>query len=167
MEDTKAKIDALIVGLYQLHYRNVVAIAKRDFACASMAEDLAQEVFKEAVRSGEKLLTHENPHGWIYETLRNKMMNAKRKMLNHSQREVVEYDIESIGFEESYGMVELRQVMDQVLNRHEKMLLYMYYVRGHSARELAEMEGISEGAFKVRILRMRRRLEEAIRGKKK
>lgn len=164
MNHTKDEANELIETLYRRHYDNMLAMIRKDFACASVAEDIAQDVFKEAVRNGEKLLDHENPDGWIFETARNKMMSLKKKLYNRSMRELYEVEIEWIGMQADFGKVELSYLMDKTLNEHEIMLFYMYYFGGYSARELAKMEGITEGNFKVRMLRIRKKLKDALKG---
>lgn len=162
MGHTKEEIDALLVRLYNVCRRDIIAMVKKDFACAPYAEDILQDVFKEAVRNGEKLMTHENPAGWIFETARNKMMNKKRKVHYRSQKEDRTVDINTIAVDDDFGIVELFSLLDSTLNKHEKMLIYMYHYEGYSARELAAMEGITEGNFKVRMLRLRKKLKEEL-----
>lgn len=165
MEYTKAEVDALLIRLYNMHYKSVVAMVRKDFALRPYGEDIAQDVFKEAVRNGPKLMTHVNPDAWIFETARNKMMSQRRKLYYRRKKENVEVQIDRIGIAENFSMVELQELMRTVLNKHERMLFHMYHFGGYSARELASLEGITEGNFKVRMLRLRKKLKDKIQDK--
>lgn len=168
MNYTKEEGMELVAALYAKHYNNVINLARKDFACASRAEDLAQDVFAEATRKWEKLVKHENPDGWIMETARNKMMNLKKSLYKQSCRHVMgESEVELLGMEADFGMIELTDLMKNTLSKHEIMIFYMYYFGGYTAKEMAEMEQITEVNFKVRMHRIRNKIKEALKGKGK
>lgn len=169
MNNTNEEARNFIGELYMQHYRNMMVMVSRDALCASMAEDIVQETFTEAMHNAEKLMTHENPGGWLMETAKWKMLSAKRNFLRHNQKEGVELEYDIIRMEADYGLVEMSFLMDQILTLHEKTLFYMYYYGGYSAREIADMENISEGTFKVRMHRLRKKLQKhlQIRSSKK
>lgn len=160
MKNTNEEARNFIADLYNDHYQNMMKMVSRDALCASMAEDIVQDTFTEAMDNAEKLLTHENPGGWLMETAKRKMLSARRKLLKHNAREGVELEYDIARMEADYGLVEMSFLMDQVLTLHEKALFYMYYYGGYSARELAEMENISEGTFKVKMFRLRKKLQK-------
>lgn len=167
MNHTKEEAMEFVDALYRKHYNNVLNMVRKDFTCASRAEDLAQDVFVEATRKAEKLLIHENPDGWIMETARNKMMNLRKNLYKRTAKEAGEAEVELLGMESDFGMVEMTDLMKNALNKHEIMLFYMYYFGGYTAKEMAEFEHITEVNFKVRMLRIRNKVKEALKGKGK
>ncbi len=167
MNDTNDKAMKLIEELYRENYSKMLNMVRKDTLCAAMAEDIVQDAFTEAVRNAKKLYEHENPGGWLMETAKRKTMGVHRRVQRRSIMETEDILLELKGYEADYGLVEMHMVMDEVLNDHEMMLLHMYYYGGYSARELAGMEGITEGNFKVRMLRIRNKVKQAIKVKKK
>lgn len=162
MNNTNEEAKAFVEGLYKTHYRNMMAMVSKDALCVSMAEDIVQETFAEAMHNAEKLLEHENPGGWLMETAKWKMLSVKRNFMRHNAKEAMELDVDISGMQADYGLVELSFLMDQTLTLHEKTLFHLYYNGGYSAKELAEAEHISEGTFKVRMLRMRKKLQKQL-----
>lgn len=160
MKNTNEEAEKFIAGLYRKHYRNMMTMVSRDVLCASVAEDIVQDTFAEAMLNAEKLLAHENPGGWLMETAKRKMFSARRKLLKRNAREGAELEYDITSMEADYGLVEMSFLMDQILTLHEKTLFYMYYYGGYSAKELADMENITEGTFKVKMFRLRRKLQK-------
>lgn len=167
MNNTKEKAMELIDKLYKENYNNMLSMVRKDALCGSMAEDIVQDAFAEAVRKAEVLYTHENPGGWLMETAKYKAMSVHRRVQKRKLMETEEILLEIKRYEDDYGLVELHMVMDQVLNEHEMMLLHMFYYGGYSVRELAKREGITEGNFKVRMLRIRNKVKQALKEKKR
>ena len=167
MNDTNDKAMKLIDDLYRENYTKMLNMVRKDALCAAIAEDIVQDAFAEAVRKSHILYEHENPGGWLMETAKRKAMGFHQRLQRRAIMETEEVLLEVKGLEADYGMVEMHMIMNEVLNDHELMLLHMYYYGGYSARELAEMEGITEGNFKVRMLRIRNKVKQALEDKKR
>lgn len=167
MTDTNDEAMNFVEKLYKENYNKMLNMVRKDTLCAGMAEDIVQDAFTEAVRNAEKVYKHENPGGWLMETAKRKTMTVHHRVQRRAILETEEILLEIKGYEADYGLVEMHMVMDEVLNDHELMLLHMYYYGGYSAKELAEMEGITEGNFKVRMLRIREKVKQALNVKKK
>ena len=167
MDNTKDKAMKFVEELYKEYYNKMLNTVRKDTLCGSMAEDIVQDTFTEAVRKAEKVYTHENPGGWLMETAKYKTMGVHRRVQKRALMETEDILMEIKGYEADYGLVELHMVMDEVLNEHELMLLHMFYYAGYSVKELAGMEGITEGNFKVRMLRIRNKVKQALKDKKK
>ena len=167
MDNTKEKAIKFVEELYKENYNKMLNMVRKDSLCGSMAEDIVQDAFTEAVRKAETLYTHENPGGWLMETAKNKTMNVHRRVQQRKLKETEDILMEIKGYEADYGLVELLWVMDQVLNEHEMMLLHMFYYGGYSVKELAKREGITEVNFKVRMLRIRNKVKQALKEKKR
>ena len=167
MDNTKEKAMKFVEELYKENYNKILSMVRKDTLCGSMAEDIVQDAFAEAVRKAEVLYTHENPGGWLMETAKYKTMSVHRRVQKRKLMETEDILMEIKGYEADYGLIELHLVMDQVLNEHELMLLHMFYYGGYSVRELARREGITEGNFKVRMLRIRNKVKQALKEKKR
>lgn len=167
MNNTNDETRAFIEELYKKHYRDMMTMISKDALWVSMAEDIVQDTFAEAMRNAEELLTYENPGDWLMETAKQKMAASQNHFMKRDKREVMALEVEISGMEADCGFAELSFLVNQALTLHEKTLFYKYYYGGYSARELADLENITEGAFKIRMLRLRRRLQKRIRAESK
>lgn len=164
---TKDKMHEIVENLFEQNYRKMMSMVAKDPVCYPMAEDIVQDAFYEAIRNWEKLEQHENPSGWLMETAKYKMMAYRRRMNFRSLKEVDGNELEIECFKNEYGMIELSMVMDEALSTHEKTLFHMFYMEGYSVKEMAVFENISEGNFRVKMLRIREKVKAALGMKKK
>ena len=155
-----------IAELFQQYYKKLMVFVSKNPMFYTMAEDIVQDTFFEAVRNCEKLMKHENPGGWLMETAKFKMRDLRRKMNTRSFYETGEVELELESLENQYGIVEINMILDSALNIHEKTLFHMFYLEGYSVRELSEMEGITEVNFRVRMLRIRAKVQKELERKK-
>lgn len=163
----KGRTEAFIERLYLENYRKMMSMVSKDLVCFPVTEDIVQDTFYEAIKNINKLWDHENPGGWLMNTAKLKMMAYKKRMNIRSLYEINDVEWEMSKFENEYGLIEINTILDLALDPHEKMLFLMFYVQGYSAREMAELEGISEGNFRVRMLRIRNKVQKLLEDKKK
>ena len=164
--DDEGRGKEFIAELFQQYYKKLMVFVSKNPMFYTMAEDIVQDTFFEAVRNCEKLMKHENPGGWLMETAKFKMRNLRRKMNARSFYETGEVELELESLENQYGIVEINMILDSALNIHEKTLFHMFYLEGYSVRELSEMEGITEVNFRVRMLRIRAKVQKELERKK-
>ena len=100
-------------------------------------------------------------------TAQNKMLALRRKVNSRSVHETEEAELDMLGFEDEYGLIEVDMILDSSLSIHEKTLFQMFYLEGYSLKELAEMEKITEVNMKVRMYRIRDKIRQELQGKKK
>ncbi len=154
-----------IADLFMRNYGKIMSMVAKDYMCRPMAEDVVQEVFYEAVRKPDKVLEHENPEGWLMEVAKFKMLELKKRLYARSAHETEDVEQELWDMENEYGLVEIQMILDAAMGVHDKTLFLMYYLEGYSSKELAEREGISEVAFRVRIHRIKDRILKELREK--
>lgn len=159
---TKDKMHELIEALYEQNYKKMMSMVAKDPLCNPMAEDIVQDTFYEAVRKWDTLEHHENPGGWLMDTAKYKMMAYRKRMNLKSLKEVGDVEQELECFKNEYGMIELSMIMDEALSVHEKTLFHMFYMEGYSVKEMAGFEKISEGNFRVKMLRIREKVKKAL-----
>ena len=148
-----------VAALYEQYYKMLMSMVSRDPQCYPLSEDIVQDTFFEAVRNMDRLLKHENPGGWLTKTAQYKMSEVKRRMRSRSRHETEMVEEEWAYLENEYGLVEIDILLNTVLNSHEKLLFHMFYFEGYSMRELAALERIEESTLRVRMYRIRKRLE--------
>ena len=70
----------LIEALFREYYSLLLRYAKISLQNADLAQDVVQDVFHEALKHQGTLATHDNPGGWLMQTLKNKLRECKRQL---------------------------------------------------------------------------------------
>jgi RNA polymerase sigma-70 factor (ECF subfamily) len=124
----------------------------------SLAEDLLQDTFHDALRAWERLDGVGNERAWLYGIARHRALHALRRgrrfqhaivRLAGSREETQETDNE---------LVALLDLLERELSPDVRALVLLRYVHGFHAAELAEMTGLSPEAVRQRLARGRARL---------
>ncbi|MDR2044470.1 MAG: sigma-70 family RNA polymerase sigma factor [Clostridium sp.] len=157
-----AEVYKMIEELFREHYERLITYALGMSSGKTVAEDLVQETFFEAVRQAELLRRYSNPGRWLMKTLRFKLWNLNRKADRLAVVDLEERRAELLQMEEQYGMSEMEMMLGQILNRHERLLFDLYYIQGYSAAEMAKIEHTNENSIKIKIFRLRKKIMEQL-----
>lgn len=68
----------LVERLYRLHFKKLFIYANAVLRDPEQAKDVVQDTFHEALRRIDVFATHENPGGWLMNTLKNKLKENER-----------------------------------------------------------------------------------------
>lgn len=153
---------AFIESLYREHFDILTRYVFSMVESRVLTEDIVQDTFCEAVKAAGKLYAHPNQGGWLMKTAKNKIKEARRKAGPEGFLCVDDFLPELMNMEERYSLVELNIIMENIFSEHEWRLFRMYYIMGYTAKELAEIENITENNLKVRMHRLRKRLLENV-----
>lgn len=124
----------------------------------SLAEDLLQETFYDALRAQPHLSRVGNERAWLYGIARHRALRALRRgrrfqravaRLAGSREDVREADEE---------VVALLDLLERELSPELRALVLLRYVHGFQAAELAEITGLSPETVRQRLTRARARL---------
>jgi RNA polymerase sigma-70 factor (ECF subfamily) len=123
----------------------------------SLAEDLLQDSFHDALRSRSQLLAAPNPEAWLFGIARNRALSAlrRRRRLGVALARLPRPREHS---EHAQEVLALRDLLERHLDPDERALLLLRYLHGFGAAELAEIVGITPAAVRQRLSRSRRRL---------
>ncbi|HOP92963.1 MAG TPA: RNA polymerase sigma factor [Acetivibrio thermocellus] len=138
-------------------------------------EDLIQEVFIAAYEKGEAFLRHEKPAAFLYKTARN-MTVTYLKNLKCQRISAMEYLSENIPQDDTdlceTLLMELDRKIDETaytgqvignLNTNQHNLYRQRYVEGKSIKEIASEEGVSETAMRMRLVRLRKEIQDIVK----
>lgn len=153
----------LFHSLYQKTYDLLLVFVLKNGISPWAADDIVQEIYYEAIKKAAQFCSHPNQGGWMMETARKKMSAYRKRMAYRKSVELEDWQTEDVVMYDSFGMVELSMVMESTLTAHERTLFRMYYQLGYTAREMAEMEHMTEGSFKVKMHRLRQKLVAALK----
>ena len=68
----------LVERLYRLHFKKLFIYANAVLRDPEQAKDVVQDTFHEALRRIDVFAKHENPGGWLMNTLKNKLKENDR-----------------------------------------------------------------------------------------
>jgi len=163
MEEDKREIfvdpelNELMEELFSKYYPILLRYAVKVAPNMAIAEDVVMDAFYTALRK-QSIKNHENPGGWLMNTVKNLLQNVTKRIIVRKNTDIENYTDELSLMEEQYGVIEVEMLLEMYLDEHERMLFHKYYFQGYTAREVAEMEGITESNLKVRMHRLRKKL---------
>jgi RNA polymerase sigma-70 factor (ECF subfamily) len=149
---------AAIEGLFLQCERRIGKFLVQMVRDRSLAEDLLQDTFHDAFRSRSQLFAASNPEAWLFATARNRALSAlrrQRRSLLALARLPRAREQSERGAQE---VVALHDLLERHLDPDERALLFLRYLHGFDAAELAEIVGISPEAVRQRLSRSRRKL---------
>ncbi len=139
------------------------------------AEDLIQDVFAVALQKGGAFLTHENPPAFLYRTARNLTLTY----LKRRQKYEADYLDEEYASGDADLCAQLLRERDREIDEtayagavigslsgRQRELYRNRYVENRPIREIAADAGVSETAMRMRLVRLRREIYEAVRNLK-
>lgn len=157
---TKEEKNRFISELYLEMYTEIFQFVIGYCRDKHLTEEVVQEVFYEAWDHAENLEVHANRRGWVYNTAKHKMKRAVAKRARLRANEVPIGDlVETLSVEDTYEFLVLDE-FSHMVSKDQMELLKSRYQEGNSYAEMAEDFGRSEGACKMAVLRIQRRIRE-------
>ena len=160
----------LINGWYEQHHANMYRYAIKKLHNSEIAEDCIQETFRIATEKVEVLANHRNIGGWLMQTLKNQIAlffrsEAQKKKL---YAKIAEKDGSYLTYIDNwvseaviYGMKD-KLLAD--LSEKEQLLYNLFYERKLKIKEIAQRENTTEAAVKMRLMRLRNKIYDKMKG---
>jgi RNA polymerase sigma-70 factor (ECF subfamily) len=131
----------------------------------SLAEDLLQDVFHDALRGKENLANADSPIAWLYGIARNHALQAlRRERRSRKAIDLLGRRPQTDTGEGDRELVAVRDLLERHLSADDRALVVLRYLHGFDAAELAALTGRSAEAVRQRLSRARRTLIEASGG---
>ena len=168
--------DAFLENLYRKYFRKLTIYATAALKDKSKAQDVAQDVFHEAVLHIEALMAHDNPGGWLVQTAKNKIHESERARMRYIHRflsldseiytEIASFDspIEEGCISDKISPL---AKIERALSLEEFYLLKRLIFNNASHRDVAEELGITVWTSQKRLERIRKKLLEVFPERKK
>jgi RNA polymerase sigma factor (sigma-70 family) len=142
---------------YQLHRRSLLSYCALLVRNRDVAADIVQESFLRLIEQIRKSETPSNFRAWLFICARNLCFNRLRS-------EKVQCMHSSLIWSQADSMhPESLRFIEEVLGRmspEERDLILLREQQRYSVSEIAEMIGISEEATRVRLYRIRKKMQE-------
>lgn len=154
-------------GTLVVKYQDMVyTIAYRVLQQREEAEDVAQQVFVKAFQKLDSFQRTAQFSTWLFRIAYNAAISAQRKKaavsairtieLKENLKTVVEFEDESSKEDE---LQQLEQALEQ-LPASEKGIISLYYLQQQSVDEISQITGLSQSNVKIRLFRIRKKLQE-------
>lgn len=159
--------DALIEKLHREYFKKLTLYATATLRDPTRAQDVVQDAFHSALLHIDDLMTHENPGGWLMETVKYKIKESERarqRYLYHFFS--LDSDISIEIFPSNELITEIQEPDDdlpmrkieQALTAEEYQFLKRLVLDKASHLEVAQEFGISVYASQKRLERIRDKL---------
>lgn len=150
-------------GLFRAHYPEIVRYLTVRLGSREEADDLAAEVFLEALRRVPGLRWRGKPVlAWLYRVAANMAADAVRRR----GREMPAPDVVTVApAEEVAERLAEREALTRALRslpREHQLVVHLRLVEGYSFAEVSRVTGRSVGACQMLVLRAARRLREQL-----
>lgn len=140
--------DIWFATIYDQEYERLIKTAYRMTGDMELAHDLVQETFLLAIFRRNEFAEHPKPAAWLYLTLRNNILNERRRFVHKEVSLEEVYDIPAKAEESS-----LDEVLPKELKNDDRKILIWRFEEGKSYSEMSELLGISENACRNRVSR--------------
>jgi RNA polymerase sigma-70 factor (ECF subfamily) len=158
--------------IYRDHVDLIYRYANRLCGEVEAAKDLVQETFLNAYRGFKDFRGDAQVSTWLYTIASRACLRMRRKKKGEPERELsldefvptsegefrLQIPVDGLTPEEAFQNKELRQALDQAINRLPKkyrMVLVLRDMEGLSAKEVGTVMGLNERAVKSRLHRAR------------
>jgi len=152
-------------GLYERHYRMIVAIARSQLRDQHLAEDAAQETFAIACQQLSRLKNPDRFPQWLGTISR----RTSQRMLRSSPQttslegDPPQNDASCDQADDEDTKTRLRQAVMR-LSRSQREIIYLRYYSDQSYEQIADALGITTQAVHGRLQRARRELSSQLNG---
>lgn len=157
METEEQKFEAL----YREGAEKVRGYVRKKVPDRELTEDIVQEVFCVAWRKRGEFTASGNPIGWLIRAARFKIMEQYHRTDGCSL--VLEECDERLGIAEpGYAVAEWMEILEDLLDQCNFRIFQDYFLRGYTMREIAEQKGMKENNIRIRLYRMKKRLNSKL-----
>jgi RNA polymerase sigma-70 factor (ECF subfamily) len=154
-------LETAYADLLEENYAALAGIA-RAYAPSSDQEDLLQEILLQVWRGLPKFEGRSHPGTWAYRVALNTALAWDRSARNRRQKLKIEsHDVSQVDSLQSSEHLDTK-ILDEFLQSLSKVdrAVMLTFLDGVSNSDAAEIIGLSEGALRVRLHRLKRRFQE-------
>lgn len=159
--------DALIEQLHRKYFKQLTQYAMSALGNTTRAQEVVQDAFHAAVLHIDELMTHENPGGWLMETVKHKISESERSRRRYLHRflsldsdlsaELAPSDDLAAAHRDPDEAGPMQKI-EQALTQEEYQFLKRLTLEKASHLEMARELGITVYASQKRLERVRAKL---------
>ncbi len=158
----RGEVDAF-AHIVRQYNRMVFTVVNRVVQRREEAEDITQEIFVKVFQTLDKFREESEFSTWLYRVAYNTAISELRRRKNLRLAYEENYDnipdenildvVDDLSIEQQ--LVYLDDILDKMPS-DDALLITMFYLNGHSVKEIGEIVGQSVGNIKVRLHRIRK-----------
>jgi RNA polymerase sigma factor (sigma-70 family) len=155
-------------------YRDMVfTLALKLTANREEAEDASQEIFIKCYH-GLGSFNHEASFGtWLYRITYNHCKDLLKKSRRQSKAVLMEFhggfpEHVDISFDEKSDLMEIQEILKNAIKSlpgEDQVIVTLYYFEDLPLREIGDIIGIKENYVKIKLFRIRAKLQEVLKSK--
>lgn len=166
-----ANRDEVIDKLFREMYQSLFGLA-RGYLDPFFAESVVQDTFLTATQKFDSMMDSGNAKGWLVNTLKHKIQNAKRwKQTQEKHHTLVEApeayisanDADKVDFDDGIVFREMENACIQEVGKEAFELFKERYFYRIPIKDAAAKHGLSESAYKNRTARTRIKLQKFLK----
>lgn len=121
------------------------------------AQDAIQDTFCRYLEKKPEFRDEEHEKAWLIKVATNICRDMIRFRIRHPKVSIDEV-------ENTLAAPEQREILKELLELpvKQKTVIFLHYVEGYQIKEIADILGITESAVKVRLLRGRKQMRDAV-----
>ena len=159
------KQDELIERLFKTMYNRLLDYAANALKDNALAEEAVQDTFRIACAKVGDLITSDNPHGWLMNTLKNAIRNIRKSRARNNKLQLLlltklTQEGGQLIAEDDYAALEADMEYMQAIGAKNHNLIKKVVLQGYTIVEVSEELGISAEACKKRVQRAKAMLKE-------
>lgn len=153
--------------IYEIFYRRIYRYLKINLENAEVAQDLCQDTFLSAWRNLKSF--SENKGGsfqaYLFRIARNKMIDLSRKKKEVSLEVTGDFESNENILNSLDSEADIKSVQDALsdLNETDRQIIVLRYFEELSTAEVAQALEFNEGALRVRLHRILKKLKEKLK----
>ena len=151
--------EAAFAAFYDRTARALWAFAFRATGNAADAEDIVSEAFCRLLQSTDRPSSDEECRRYLFTIAGNLAIDRWRKQRRHQEQPLDDHP--ALPAPPALDADEVVASFAK-LNEHDRVLLWLAYVEGHSHAEIAATVGVRTGSVKVLLSRARERLRRLV-----
>ena len=147
--------------LYAEARGKLVLFVKTSVQDAGVTDDIVHETFLEAWKRFETIREHPNKVGWLYRVAGYKIKEYERQLRKIQELVSIEEQVEEV-VQQDTGYLQMEITMDlyQELSEEELLRYRRFFIWGYTIEELAEKENVTVNNMRVRLSRLRKKLDK-------
>ncbi|MEO8765555.1 MAG: RNA polymerase sigma factor [Ginsengibacter sp.] len=159
--------------LVEKYQKMVYTLALKITGNNEEAEDAAQEIFVKCYRALSSYNNRASFATWLYRITYNHAIDTLKKNNRISYIEkrdgaAEQAEIEHHSFDEKIDLKDVRVLLKDAIHRlsvHDQVIVTLYYYDGLPLRDIAEIMGIRENNIKIKLYRIRSKLQALLQSK--
>ncbi|MFH2057225.1 MAG: RNA polymerase sigma factor [bacterium] len=151
--------------LVEPEHRRLAAFCRKLTGNRDEGDDLCQDALVTAIGGFDSIRNQSSFRPWLYRIVVNTFLNRSRQVWRRKESPLTPEQSETLGGQDPSNRHAARRILEtafKAVSEEDRAMLTLFALDGWTVAELAQMFGMSESAIKVRLHRIRRKMQERL-----